>query len=73
MFFLSKYAYDYYKIWKMNYICPLGDSKHSVDNLKYKEENLKLLHIIETTKEQLQKEKSKKIAEDDEYEYYVEK
>ena len=54
---------------KPKYACPLGTQKHEIDNLKYKEENLKMLDFIETTKAA---DNTKKIAEDDEYEYYVE-
>lgn len=74
LFFLSKYAYDYYhKTLKLNYICPLGQDKFDVDKLKYTEKNESLLNFIEKTKEEIIKENTKKIAEDDEYEYYVEK
>jgi hypothetical protein len=55
---------------KTFYFCPLGDTKHEVDALKYKEENLKMLDFVETTKDSLANKK--KIAEDDEYEYYTE-
>jgi hypothetical protein len=58
-----------YKRFQTFYVCPLGSEKHNVDMLKYNEQNLKMLDIIETTKENL---KGKKIAEDDEYEYYTE-
>lgn len=73
LFFLSKYAIDLYKDVMMNYNCPLGEEKFSVDNLKYNENNLKLIEFIETTKEDIIKENTSKIAEDDEYEYFVEK
>jgi len=57
---------------RMQYICPLGDSKFEVDQLKFSEKNLNLLNFIETTKEEIKSQNIKKIAEDDEYEYYVE-
>ncbi len=57
----------------LNYNCPLGEEKFSVDSLKYNENNLKMIDFIETTKEEIIIENSSKIAEDDEYEYYVEK
>ena len=57
----------------LNYNCPLGEEKFSVDNLKYNENNLKMIEFIEITKEDIIKENTSKIAEDDEYEYYVEK
>lgn len=57
----------------MNYNCPLGEEKFSVDNLKYNENNLKMIEFIETTKEEIIRENTSKIAEDDEYEYFVEK
>ncbi len=70
LFFFSKNFIEYYynKI-KPKYSCPLGTQKHEIDSLKYKEENLKMLDFIEASKA---KENTKKIAEDDEYEYYVE-
>lgn len=55
----------------MNYNCPLGQDKFSVDNLKYDEKNLKMLQFIEITKEEIIRENTSKIAEDDEYEYFV--
>ena len=73
MFFLSKYGIDLYKDIMMNYSCPLGEEKFSVDSLKYNENNLKIIEFIETTNEEIIKENTSKIAEDDEYEYYVEK
>jgi hypothetical protein len=62
--------YDYYNRMKTFYVCPLGEAKHEVDSLKYKEENLKMLDIIETNIEDVIAKK--KIAEDDEFEYYTE-
>jgi len=73
LFFLSKYGIDLYKDVMLNYNCPLGEEKFSVDSLKYNENNLKMIDFIETTKEEIIIENSSKIAEDDEYEYYVEK
>mgnify|MGYP000889734435 FL=1 len=72
MFFASKYLIDYYKNIMMYYNCPLGEEKFSVDNLKYNEKTLNLIDFIETTKEDIIKENTHKIAEDDEYEYYTE-
>lgn len=72
MFFASKYVIDYYKNVMMYYNCPLGEEKFSVDGLKYNENNLNLIDFIETTKEDIIKENTHKIAEDDEYEYYTE-
>jgi hypothetical protein len=71
LFFFSKNIYDYYKRVRTFYICPLGEAKHEVDSLKYKEENLKMLQIIETDEVNLLKGQ-RKIAEDDEFEYYTE-
>jgi hypothetical protein len=74
VFFLSKYAYDYYySNLKIKYVCPLGTDKFGVDGLKYSKKNENLLNFIETTKETLLNDNTKLIAEDDEYEYYVEK
>lgn len=75
LFFSSKYVYDYYsKYLKVKFICPLGKEKFGVDNLKFNESNLKMLEFIETTREELLDHQNKnKIAEDDEYEYFVEK
>lgn len=72
MFFSSKYILDFYnsKV-KVNYACPLGEDKFNVDELKYNENNLKMLEFIDTSREILDGESTKKIAEDDEYEYYV--
>lgn len=72
LFFASKYFIDYYKNTMMYYNCPLGEEKFSVDNLKYNEKNLNLIEFIETTKEDIIKENTHKVAEDDEYEYYTE-
>jgi hypothetical protein len=73
LFFLSKYVYDYYKNNLLTkYFCPLGEDKFEVDHLKFSEKNMKMLNFIETTREEIIKENTKKIAEDDEYEYYVE-
>ena len=72
LFFMSYYFYEFYKKMRMQYICPLGDSKFEVDQLKFSEKNLNLLNFIETTKEEIKSQNIKKIAEDDEYEYYVE-
>jgi hypothetical protein len=71
-FFVSYYLYEFYKRMRMQYICPLGDSKFEVDQLKFSEQNLNLLNFIETTKEEIKSQNIKKIAEDDDYEYYVE-
>jgi hypothetical protein len=75
-FFLSKYAYDYYKnILKVKFTCPLGHEKFEVDKLKFSEKNMKMLNFIEKTKEELlngELASSKKVAEDDEYEYFIE-
>ncbi len=57
----------------MEYYCPLGEHKFNVDRLKFDEKNLAMLNFIETTKEDLLNDKTKKIAEDDEYEYYIDK
>jgi hypothetical protein len=65
-FFFSKYLYDYYRKIKLNYYCPLGEDKFSVDELKFKEDNLKLLKIIELENKEDLGAKTK-IAEDDEY------
>lgn len=76
LFFISKFVYTYYhNYFKVKFICPLGQDKFEIDELKYSENNMRLLNFIEKTKEELLKEglmNSKKIAEDDEYEYYVE-
>ena len=73
LFFMSKYAWDYYRNHlRIKYICPLGEDKFEVDKLKFMEKNISLLNFIETTKEQLLAENTKKIAEDEEYEYYIE-
>jgi hypothetical protein len=73
VFFFSKYAWDFYRNnLRANYICPLGEEKHDVDKLKFTEKNISLLNFIEITKEEILKEKTKKIAEDDEYEYFIE-
>lgn len=73
IFFLSKYAWDYYRDnLRVKYFCPLGEEKFEVDKLKFTNKNVELLKFIETTKEEIMSEKTKKIAEDDEYEYYVE-
>jgi hypothetical protein len=58
---------------KNYYVCPLGTDKFGVDQLKYSEENLKMLHFIEVTKEKILNSHTTKIAEDDEFEYYVDK
>jgi hypothetical protein len=75
-FFLSKNAYDYYNnIIKVKYSCPLGQEKFEVDKLKFSDKNMKMLNFIEKTKEELIRENlslGKKVAEDDEYEYYIE-
>jgi len=72
IFFLSKYAYDYYNNYlRGKYFCPLGEEKFGVDSLKFSEKNMKMLNFIETTREEILKENTKMIAEDDEYEYYV--
>ena len=63
---------EFYKEHMMNYNCPLGVEKFTVDNLKYNENNLKMIEFIESTKEDIIKENTRKIAEDDEYEYYIE-
>lgn len=55
------------------YICPLGEGKFSVDKLKFNQNNLEMLKFIEMSKQDDIFDKTKKIAEDDEYEYYVEK
>jgi hypothetical protein len=73
LFFLSKYGYDYYNNYlRSKFFCPLGEGKFEVDSLKFSEKNMKMLNFIETTREEIMKENTKKIAEDDEYEYYVE-
>jgi hypothetical protein len=54
----------------MFYICPLGDEKHEIDALKYNENNLKMITIVEATKNSMKNQR--KIAEDDEFEYYTE-
>ncbi len=69
MFFFSFNLIEVYNKLKAKYYCPLGEQKHEIDNIKYKEENLKMLQIVETNEA---KEGTKKIAEDDEYDYYVE-
>ena len=71
-FFASKYLIDYYRNIMMYYNCPLGEEKFSIDNLKYNNNNLNLIEFIEITKENIIKENTHKIAEDDEYEYYTE-
>jgi hypothetical protein len=74
LFFLSKYFYDFYLTkLRVKYFCPLGEDKFQIDKLKFSDENTKMLEFIEVTKDKLMNENSKKIAEDDEYEYYVEK
>ncbi len=72
MYFSSKFIYDKYNSMKVYYSCPLGVEKFKVDSLKNNEKNLEMMKIIETTKERLIIEKTKKIYEDDEYDYYVE-
>lgn len=69
---MSKIILDKYRKLKIHYLCPLGDEKFRVDNLKNNEKNLEMLNIIETTKEKLILENAKKIYEDDEYDYYIE-
>lgn len=56
----------------MNYKCPLKEEKFQIDNLKYNENNLKMIEFIEATKEDIIRENTSKIAEDEEYEYFVE-
>ena len=56
---------------KVYYSCPLGVEKFKVDGLRNNEKNLEMLKIIEITKERLIKEKTMKIYEDDEYDYYI--
>ncbi len=70
VFFVSYYIRNKYKILRMKYYCPLGEDKFSVDKLKFSDQNISLLNFIEITKEEMRN--TKKIAEDDEYEYYVE-
>lgn len=72
IFFFSKYIFDYYKKLKQYYYCPLGEEKFNIDELKFKEDNLKLLKIIELEHEEADLMNKSKIAEDEEYEYYVE-
>ena len=62
---------DKYKKLKVYYICPLGEEKFRVENLKNNEKNVEMLKIIETTREKLILENTKKFYEDDEYDYYI--
>ena len=71
MYFFSKYIYDYFFVFKMKYVCPLGEEKFDVDKFKYNKKNLDMIQYIEVTKENLIKENKKKLGEDDEYEYYI--
>eukprot|EP00340_Litonotus_pictus_P007701 CAMPEP_0170520452 /NCGR_PEP_ID=MMETSP0209-20121228/5732_1 /TAXON_ID=665100 ORGANISM="Litonotus pictus, Strain P1" /NCGR_SAMPLE_ID=MMETSP0209 /ASSEMBLY_ACC=CAM_ASM_000301 /LENGTH=220 /DNA_ID=CAMNT_0010806739 /DNA_START=238 /DNA_END=900 /DNA_ORIENTATION=+ len=59
---------------KDNYYCPLGENKYSITDLKSHDDNLKLLKIVEASTEDMNTKKNSmnKIAEDEEYEYYVE-
>jgi len=50
----------------------LGEQKFNVEKLKYHATNLKILDYIEQAKEAIKiKEKLEKIAEDEEFEYYL--
>ncbi len=54
----------------------MGEEKYNVEVLKKHDSNLSLLKIVEASREDVNKMKTKsmsKIAEDDEYEYYIEK
>ncbi len=53
------------------YYCPIGNEKYSIASIKLNKQNLKLLNIIEVDK--LNDKDLTRIAEDDEYEYYVKK
>lgn len=70
--FLSTYFTDFFIVLKNKYFCPLGDHKYVVDSLKSNDENIKLLKMNDITKEDINKlGDSTKVAEDDEYEYFV--
>ena len=64
--------YQYQKIKRKYFSCPLGESKFDIDQLKNHDENIQMLELIEKTREELIKSSSSKIHEDDEYEYYIE-
>lgn len=55
------------------YYCPLGNQKDQIKSLAYSTENMRLLNMIEISRSEIQKEQNglRRIAEDDEYEYYV--
>ena len=59
----SNGLYQQYKKVSMVYYCPLGEEKFNVDEIKYRTENLELI-------DNLKDKNAKKIAEDDEFEYY---
>lgn len=68
-FYLSPNLLGLFNVWKSDYFCPLGESKYEIFDLKNNEKNLKLIEFIESTKDNLSN--AKKIAEDDEYEYFT--
>ena len=69
IYFISSHT-DYLIKLKNNYFCPLGEEKYSINDLKEHKTNLELLKVIEIQRDNLNKQ-SKKVAEDDEYEYFV--
>lgn len=57
------------------YYCPLGNNKHKINDLKTNEKNLKLIKMIELKDNDIVKNINclNRIAEDNDYEYYVKK
>ncbi len=71
-FYILSLKYEQISNFISFYYCPLGHSKYSVSNIKLSDKNMKLINIIELERSDSKSNINlKRIAEDDEYEYYV--